>query len=100
MAFLSFHVFFCDLHPELEFMWVLMQKQAGYMAVYPALKRLAKPSQKAGANAASTTASQMTANYAPFTNFLQYAHIACKGSNLGSGKTTVSTIEDCKSSKA
>ena len=38
MAFLSFHVFFYDLHPELEFMWVLMQKQAGYVAVYPVLK--------------------------------------------------------------
>ena len=59
MAFLSFLVFFYDMHPELEFLWVLMQKQAGCMAVYPVLKRVAKLSPMAGAIAASTTANQM-----------------------------------------
>ena len=48
MTFLSFHVFFDDFHPVLEFMWVLMQNQAGSMAVR--LPKLANPSQKAGMN--------------------------------------------------
>ena len=49
------------LHPELEFMWVLLLH---YMAVNMLKQRTGESSQKTGANAAGATATQITANYA------------------------------------